>query len=95
MKRAEVYQLIDGEIEYGEQLWEALPRSERPLRDAEKPVEFWVMHIERYTDTARGGCYGTDKTPALEAIRKIAALCVRCMENNPTPGRVYANDSTR
>jgi len=87
MMEDRIIRIIDSEIEYAKSLWEILPREERPLRDAEKPVEFWLMHIRRYLRQAEEGCYGTDKTPALEAIRKIVALCIRCMENNETPER--------
>ena len=83
----DVMQIIDSEIDFAKNLWEPLSKLERPLKDAEKPVEFWVMHIGRYLRQAEDRCYGTDKTKALEAIRKIAALSVRCMENNPTPKR--------
>ena len=78
---------IDSEVNFAKAKWERLPRSERPLSDAEKPVEFWILHIRRYLRAAEEECYGTDKTKALENIRKIAALCVRCMENNETPDR--------
>ncbi len=77
--------IIYDEVEYAQNLWE--PRKDRPLNDASKPVEFWVMHIIRYAGVAMRGCYGTDKSEALEAIRKIAALCVRCIDNNDTPER--------
>jgi len=83
----DVSDIIDSEVEFARK-WDALPISERPLKDSEKPVEFWLMHIRRYLRSAEEDCYGTDKTPALENIRKIAALCVRCMENNNTPKRV-------
>ncbi len=82
-----VLEIIDSEVDFAKNLWEPLLRQERPLSDAEKPVEFWIMHIRRYLRQAEDGCYGTDKTKALEGIRKIAALAVRCMENNPTPKR--------
>lgn len=82
-----VEEAIDSEVEYAVGLWESLPKSERPLGDAEKPVEFWLMHIRRYLRQAEEGCYGTDKTDALVAIRKIAALCVRCMEHQGAPYR--------
>lgn len=82
-----VIDIIDSEVEYAKNLWETKSRKERPLKDAEKSVEFWILHIERYVQQAVKGTYGTDKTPALEAIRKIAALAVRCMENNETPRR--------
>ena len=83
----DIIEIIDSEVEYAKNLWETKPRDERPLKDAEKSVEFWILHIHRYIDQAVIGTYGTDKTPALEAIRKIAALAVRCMENNETPKR--------
>ena len=83
-----VIEVIDSELKFAKGLWEVLPLEERPLRDNEKPVEFWIMHMERYLRQAQDGCYGTDKTPALEAIRKLVALGVRCMENNETPKRV-------
>ena len=83
-----VIKIIDSEVDFSKNLWDTLPRSERPLKDREKPVEFWVMHIHRYLKKAEDGCEGTDKTVALENIRKIAALCVRCIENNDTPSRI-------
>ena len=83
MDRKRVYELIDGEVEFAKS-WDTLPRNERPLKDSEKPVEFWLNHIGRYLRYADEGCKGTDKTTALENVRKIAALCVRCMENNET-----------
>jgi hypothetical protein len=79
---------IDSEVEYAKSLWERLPRSERPLKDEDKPVEFWIMHMRRYLRQAEEGCYGTDKREALEAIRKLAALAVRCMENQGAPHRI-------
>ena len=82
-----VIEIIDSELEFAKGLWETLPKDERPLQDAEKPVEFWIMHMNRYLRQAEDGCYGTDKTPALEAIRKLVALGVRCMEYNTTPRR--------
>lgn len=86
MDRKQVYEIIEGEVKFAEH-WDTLPRTERPLKDSEKPVEFWLTHIRRYLGYADEGCRGTDKTVALENVRKIAALCVRCMENNDTPRR--------
>ena len=83
----DVMGIIDSEVEFAKGLWEGLSTTVRPLTDAEKPVEFWIMHMERYLRQAQEGSYGTDKTPALEAIRKVVALGVRCMENNKTPRR--------
>lgn len=81
-----VIEIIDSEIEYAKK-WDTLPRGERPIKDSEKPVEFWLLHMELYLRKAQEGCSGTDKIKALENIRKLAGLCVRCMEFNETPKR--------
>ena len=83
----DVFDIIAGEVLYAQELWDSKPRAVRPLHDAEKPVEFWLMHMRRYIRQAEEACYGTDKTDALDAIRKVAALCVRCMMHNRTPPR--------
>jgi len=81
-----VMDLIDGEIEYAKQ-WDSISLEERPQKDADKSVEFWILHMQRYLRQAQDGCAGVDKTPALESIRKLAGLCVRCMEFHETPAR--------
>ena len=86
MTRDEVYNLISEEIDYAG-MWDELPRTERPLRDDEKPVEFWLTMVRIYQRRAEDACYSPDKTEALDNIRKIAALLVRCMMNHPTPAR--------
>ena len=85
--KSSVLHIIDSEVNYAKAMWEHLPRTKRPLKDDEKPVEFWLMHMRRYLRQAEEGCYDTNKTDALEAIRKLVALGVRCMENNETPAR--------
>ena len=82
-----VASIIDSEVEYARQ-WDNVSIDKRPLLDADKPVEHWVLHLHRYVCEAELGCAGVDKTPALIAIRKIAALCVRCIENNDVPERM-------
>jgi hypothetical protein len=85
--KKDVIEIIDSEIEYARS-WDTLTRTERPLKDSEKPIEFWLLHIRRYLNLADEGCSGTDKTAALVNIRKIAALCAQCMEFNQTPKRI-------
>ena len=82
-----VMQIIDSEVDYASGKWDALSRNERPLKDADKPVEFWLMFIRAYLRKAEDACYGTDKTQAMENVRKIAALCVRCITHHKTPER--------
>lgn len=84
---AHVIEVIDSELDYAIAMWEFLPPEERPKSDKDKSVEFWILHMERYVQQARDGCYDTDKMPALEAVRKIATLAVRCMTYHETPKR--------
>jgi len=87
MKRSEVYNIVEEEVLYAKSKWDYLPRSERPLKDEEKSVEFWIAHMQNYLNYAREACYGVDKTTALKDIRILAALAIRCMEANGVPGR--------
>lgn len=80
--------LIWEEIQYAKAKWESIPRKERPLKDAEKPVEFWLAHIRNYLHGAERSCYRVDKTDAMLNIRIIAALCVRAMMYHNTPPRM-------
>ena len=64
-----VLEVIDSEIEYAKR-WDKLPSFERPQKDSDKSVEFWLLHIERYLHKAQESCYGTDKTE--RSIRKYS-----------------------
>ena len=88
MKREDVYKLIDGEREY-QKKWDA-QRIEKglPTRDKYATVESWILWMEDYLTRARTAATNdTDKTTALEHIRKVTALGVACMENNDTSAR--------
>ena len=87
MERDAVFEQISREVDYATALWEHLPRDVRPHKDAEKQVEHWIMHIHRYVHDAMDACYGTDKTEALDALRKAAALAVRCFTYHGCPWR--------
>lgn len=87
MTRAEVYNLIDAERDY-QKLWE----NEYDFKDISwKPAD-WINFIERYVGESKN-IYDANNHTEYEAkqmncIRKIAALAVAAMENNPTPRRV-------
>lgn len=81
-----VYDLIDGEIEYA-QHWDKM-RPESSQKDADKPIEAWLLWMEEYLSRARkAATTSVDKTEALENIRKLAGLAVNCMTYHPTPAR--------
>jgi hypothetical protein len=88
MIRQEVYKLIDGEREY-QKKWDRKREEEgRPARDSNFPVGAWILWMEEYLQRARKAATdNTDKTEALECVRKVTALGVACMEVNDTPAR--------
>lgn len=80
MKREEVYKLIDGEREYQNEIWGTDQDS--------KAVGSHLTLLDTYLKEAKDGYTYTDgNRKALETIRKIAALAVRCMELHDTPAR--------
>lgn len=78
MKRQDVYVLIDGERDYQNKKWG------EDYNDKEWSIGDWLIFIERYVKE------GKDKLGHPEerdAIRKIAALAVACMEYYETMPR--------
>lgn len=81
-RRAVVYDVIDGERDYQN----ALPDSRTD--GADRSVGDYIVMAERYmrkaidawTDNPGNG-------PALHQLRKVAAICVRCMEEHGAPSR--------
>jgi hypothetical protein len=74
--REEVYKAIDGERDYQDSLWTEL--------DKENKVGDFLVYIRNYVDEAFKVHY---KRNSLDSVRKIAGLCVACMENFGAPTR--------
>ena len=88
MTREEVYKIIDSERAY-QSKWDRI-RKEKGLkrRDEYNLVECWLVWMREYLNTAfTEATKDVDKTKALEAIRKVTALGVACMEYHDTPPR--------
>lgn len=90
MKREDVYKLIDGERDYQDKKW---PGNGAPLpmppSDELRLIRLilsqsdatWYVTLDKEVD-------GVKVNPAdLEAMRKIAAIAVRCMEKFGAPSR--------
>lgn len=95
MTREDVYKLIDGERAY-QNHWDDKRKAEADDKivggaqqlDKDKPVEAWILWMENYLLDARtAATKSLNKADALEAIRKVAALAVACMEYNDTKPR--------
>lgn len=88
MKREEVYKLIDGEREYQDKKWKEHFGCDRPETDDEHSVADWLGYIRYTAHKADDALYFLNKEDALAHIRKIAGLCVACMEYNETSKRL-------
>ena len=84
MIRQMVYNLIDGEREYQDSLHERLNQNQIPLTGELVLLRAYLRKAEEvYTET-----FGdSEEKPTMDIIRKIAGICVRCMEHNETPHR--------
>lgn len=84
MERQEVYKLIDGEREYQNEI------VGNKYSHVAHPVAAEILMMEEYIQRARE--LWTDvkgDEAALDMVRKVAGLAVRCMENHGAPERVY------
>lgn len=79
MLRKEVYTIIDSERDY---------QDNQPKHSIEQDknhsVGDWLWFIQKYVNYASDEVNNLDTDASLEGVRKIAALCVACMEYNET-----------
>lgn len=85
MKKEEVYNIIDSEIEYQEKR----KFNDKLVCDSDpdKGVAEWIVYMEHYISLAKKQIFDLNNSGALENVRKITALGVSCMMNNNTLGR--------
>jgi hypothetical protein len=83
--RNEVYAVIDGERSYQEWIWRnrceelGVPHTS----DTEKSVEVWLVFITGYYhDAIQEASHVAEGGDVLHIVRKLAGLCVACMESN-------------
>ena len=90
MNLDEVINEVKAEFEYA-QRWDR-ERKERGASEYEmdrnKSVETWILWIEEYLAKARiAATNSTDKTAALEEVRKVANLALACLVYQGCPSR--------
>jgi hypothetical protein len=82
MKREDVYRLIDGERAYQDSL------SSNRTDGREHTVGEFMIMLQYYMDKAvEAWTMNAGDAKALNEIRKIAGICVNCMENHWTEPR--------
>lgn len=81
-ERMAAYQAIRSERDHQDEQWGKTQSSGRP-GNGERSLDEFALYISGYADTLRGFCTEfTDANTKLHAVRKIAALCVWCMEQH-------------
>ncbi len=87
MKRSDIYKLIDGERDYQDSKW-GNSASSGIAGDGSRSIDEFSLYILGYAqDAARLASHYADGTAKLAEIRKVAALCVACMEQHGAPSR--------
>jgi len=82
MKRDEVYKLVDGERSHQDKA------ADYNLSVEERSIASHLLMIDKALIEAKKDYASYDsKRKALESVRSIAALAVRCMELHDTPAR--------
>ncbi len=89
MIRAEVYKLIDNERDYQDRL--GPDRTELPPTHPREVGESLTMMATYFRRAQDGWTEQAGNEAALDNIRKIAAIAVRCMEDHGAPERVIQN----
>lgn len=80
--RMKGYRAIKSERDYQDEQWGKTQSSGRP-GNGERSLDEFALYISGHADVLRGFCTEfTDANTKLHAVRKIAALCVWCMEQH-------------
>ena len=79
MERSEVYNLIDGERDYQDSI-----SGDMEHKDIEAEIRMMEEYIKKTRETWDN--HG-DSTPALDMMRKVIGIGVRCFENHGCPLR--------
>jgi len=82
MKRKDVFKLINEEREYQKERYPKTVKTDPTLSTSD-----WLIIIKNYIREAENHIHLLDKPSARESIRKIAAICVACMEHKETKSR--------
>ena len=89
MTRKEVFkELLIPELDYAQYRDDRRKSEDNPKFDKDKDVKAWLAWMKADLSRAFEAAYsGTDKSKALDYVRKVTALGVSCMMYNDTPAR--------
>ena len=91
MEKFEVYNRVDGELEYQDKRW-VIRRDENGTPDESKPPAEWLIYMDEHMKQANRAVYNLNEEEALAQIRKVVALGVRALMIHGCPERVIPED---
>lgn len=84
--RKDVYIAIDSERDYQQKRWGGNPHRQAD----DRTIDEYACYIQRYANVLiEVATTAETDVEKLHVVRKIAALCVACMERNGAPHRKY------
>lgn len=94
MKRNKVYKVIDGERDYQDKIWDGTASSKNPSFEKgalDRTVDEFALYIKGYSDDlVQIASHSDDVDKKLDVIRKVAGLCVACMEKHGAVKRLIS-----
>lgn len=88
--RQHVYNAIDTEREYQEEVWGATASSDQP-GNGDRTLDEFALYISGYTnDLVQLASHSGSPDGKLEIVRKVAGLCVAAMEQHGAPHREFS-----
>lgn len=86
--RSEVYAAIDSERAYQDARWGTTESSGKSGVGGARTLDEFVLYIDGYTrDLVQVASHELDPAAKLAFVRKVAGLCVACMEQHGAPLR--------
>ncbi len=87
IERGKVYQAINSERDYQDRKWGNTLSGGRP-GNGDRSVDEFALYVAGYTnDLVEAASHSGNQLAKLDIIRKIAGLCVACMEQHGAPLR--------
>lgn len=86
MERIKVYQVLDGERDYQDDMWGQRNKL-NGVPDSEKSLSEWICYMEYHINKLKTKIYTLDQQEALAELRKVTALGVKAMEALDCPPR--------
>ena len=93
-ERKSAYRAIDGERDYQDDRWGHSASSGDP-GDGDRTIDEYILYIGEYARQMQVlGGMSDDPNAKLDAVRKVAALGVACMEQHGAPTRALYDGRT-